>query len=296
MWRFGTLTLSAALAVLFGIQASTGWARTAQQTAAADPAAALAPARDPALEAAEALEGRAMFLRGCYAGGELSFDSLGHVLGTPKSVDWTLAGVNVEKVSRRGGGAGELELDGVRVAMRYNPDQHVFERHPLKDQKLKILLAVNADARGLQGALATMFAVGIDPALQRSMPPYWRHYFSSSLKWPDDDLTAQTVIAANPPPGSGVEMPVLEKKLEPEFTSEARQDRVKGLVQIKITVGTDGVPRRIAIKQPLGYGLDERAVETVARYRFRPGTKDGKPVAVEVIVNQTFDFYPPPPR
>jgi hypothetical protein len=37
-------------------------------------------------------------------------------------------------------------------------------------------------------------------------------------------------------------------------------------------------------------------VETAARYRFHPGMKDGKPVAVEMLLNQAFDYYPPPPK
>jgi hypothetical protein len=236
--------------------------------------------------------GRALFLRGCYGGGDLTFDATGHVKGEPKVVDWTLAGANIEKVTRRN--AGELELDGVRVAMRYNPDQHIFERHPQKDEKLKIVLAVNPDGHGLQGALAMMFAVGIDPALQRAMPAYWRHYFSPGMAWPNDDLTGQTIIPSNAPVGGGLEIPVPEKKPEPDFTSEARLDHVKGLVQVKMVVGTDGLVKRIAIRQPLGYGLDARVVENLAKYRFKPGTKDGKPVAVEMVVNQTFDVYAPP--
>jgi len=253
--------------------------------------------RDPALEGAEALVGRALFLRGFYGGNDLTYDVLGHVKGDPKLVDWTLAGVDVQKVTRRGAGvgAGELELDGLRVAMRYNPEQHIFERHPQKDEKLRIVLAVNAEARGLQGALATIFAVGIDPALQRSMPAYWRHYFSPQLKWPDDDLTGQTIIPSNAPAG-GLEFPVAEKRPEPDFTSQARLDKVKGLVQMRVTVGTDGQPRRIAIRQPLGYGLDAKTAENLAKYRFRPGMRDGKPVAVEVIVNQLYDVYPGPGR
>lgn len=232
--------------------------------------------------------GRALFLRGCYAGNDLVYDVTGHVKGEPKQVDWTLAGANIEKVTRKN--AGELELEGVRVAMRYNPEQHIFERHPQKDEKLKIVLTVNNEARGLQGALAMMFAVGIDPALQRGMPPYWRHYFSPGMAWPNDDLTGQTIVPANST--AGLEFPVAEKKPEPEFTGEARQDRVKGLVQLKMVVGTDGVARRIAIKQPLGYGLDARVAENLGRYRFKPGVKDGKPVAVEMVVNQVFDVYP----
>jgi TonB family protein len=291
-WRLGTVALTLALAL--GVPGAV--IRLNAVRAAAKTSPVQGP--DAALDAVSSLVGRAIFLRGCYAGGDLTFDALGQVKGEPKKLDWTLSGANIERISRRGGGtgAGELELDGVRVAMRYNPDQHIFERHPLKEEKLRILLAVNADARGLQGALATMFAVGIDPALQRAMPSYWRHYFSPGLAWPNDDLTGQSVIPANFRPGEGVEAPVLEKKLEPEFTNEAREDHVKGTVQLRMTVGTDGIPRRIAIRQPLGYGLDERAVETAARYRFHPGLKDGKPVAVEMIVNQGFDYYPTPGR
>ncbi len=261
----------------------------AAQTSAAAPGG-LSTLRDTALEGAEAMVGRALFLRGFYAGNDLTYDALGHVKGDPKQVDWTLAGANIEKVTRKN--AGELELDGVRVAMRYNAEQHVFERHPLKDEKLKILLAVNAEARGLQGALATMFAVGIDPALQRAMPPYWRHYFSQGLAWPQDDLTGQTIVPAYSAAAAGLEFPVAEKKPEPEFTGEARQDHIKGTVQVKMVVGTDGMAHRVAIRQPLGYGLDARVAENLGRYRFKPGIKDGKPVAVEMVLNQVFDVYP----
>lgn len=254
--------------------------------------AGVAATRDAGLEGAEAMVGRALFLRGCYAGGELTYDALGHVKGEPKQVDWTLAGANIEKVTRKN--AGVLELDGVRVAMRYNAEQHIFERHPQKDEKLKILLAVNAEGRGLQGALATMFAVGIDPALQRAMPPYWRHYFSPALPWPSDELTGQTIVPAYSAAAVGIEFPVAEKKPEPQFTDEARQDKVRGAVLVKMVVGTDGMVRHIAIKQPLGYGLDARVAENLGRYRFKPGVKDGKPVAVEMVLNQMFEGYPGP--
>jgi len=286
--RFGLLAL---MAVLGAMRGNGRWAQAAMaQVVPAKPApapnAATEAALDAALDATGALVGRAIFIRNGYAGGELSYDALGHVRGEPKELDWTLSGLNIDKVLRRG--AGEIELDGLRVAMRYNPEQHVFERHPQKDQKLKIVLAVNDGARGLQGALATVFAVGIDPGLQRAMPAYWRHYFSPGLAWPNDELTGKPIVALTAPV-TGLEMPAIEKKTEPEFTAEARQDRVKGVVGLKLTVGTDGMPHRIAIRQPLGYGLDERAVEAVAKYRFRPGMKDGQPVAVEMLVNQTFE-------
>jgi TonB family protein len=36
------------------------------------------------------------------------------------------------------------------------------------------------------------------------------------------------------------------------------------------------------------YGLDEQAVTARKKWRFQPGTKDGKPVAVEVTVEMSF--------
>ena len=284
-WRFGTLGLVVASSLVPWGSAGSIPARGQQP----EPIVRENVARDAALEGADAMVGRALFLRGGYSGGELIYDAMGHVNGQPRQLDWTLAGITIEKIVRKS--AGELQLEGVRVAMRYNPEQHIFERHPLKDQKIKIKLGVNPDGHGFPEALAILFAVGIDPALQRAMPPYWRHYFSAQLGWPTDDLTGQTIFSGNV---GGLQYPVAEKKPEPEFTTEARQDHVKGSVQVKMVVGVDGVPQRIAIRQPLGYGLDARVVENLARYRFKPGMKDGKPVAVEMVVNQTFDVYSGP--
>jgi len=61
-----------------------------------------------------------------------------------------------------------------------------------------------------------------------------------------------------------------------------------------LVVDPEGVPRRITIRQPLGYGLDARVAEMLARYRFHPGTIAGKTVAVEIIFNQVFDFVAAP--
>jgi protein TonB len=41
----------------------------------------------------------------------------------------------------------------------------------------------------------------------------------------------------------------------------------------------------------LGMGLDEKAIDAVERWRFAPGMKDGRPVAVQVNVEVTFRLY-----
>lgn len=247
---------------------------------------------DAGLVAAQAWVGRALILRGLYFAGVLDFDAEGHVRGTPKTTDWTLAGMELERVSRRP--TGEFVLEGTRVAISYNQGQHTFDRHSLKEEKLRVILPAAAGAPGMDAEMMAVFSQGIDPALQRSMPGYWSHYFIPSLEWPADGLQGQSILGLNGKVPLDLVMPVPEKKLEPEYSSEARQARIKGTVQATLVVDPQGVPRRITIRQPLGYGLDARVAEMLARYRFHPGTIAGKTVAVEIIFNQVFDFVAAP--
>jgi TonB family protein len=182
----------------------------------------------------------------------------------------------------------------MRVASRYNPDQHQFERHTLKGVSLKVILPAS-DATTLNGTMAAIFSTGIDPALERSMPSEWRHYFLPGSEWQGgDSLAGVAILPAGVKPPEGTVLPEAEKKPEPGYTDQARMDRVKGTVDLRLVVDADGVPRRITIRQPLGYGLDASTAEAVARWRFRPGSVNGKPAAIEVLINQGFDLVTPP--
>src|SRR5271168_655730 len=81
---------------------------------------------DPALDEAANLIGKALFLRCFCAENNLSFDEQGHAIGTVKTTDWTLAGINVLKVERKS--PTEIELQGVRVAIRFATDRREFDR------------------------------------------------------------------------------------------------------------------------------------------------------------------------
>ena len=89
-------------------------------------------------------------------------------------------------------------------------------------------------------------------------------------------------------PGNGVTSPVLIHCIEPEFTEEARKAKRSGVVKLLVVVDSEGRPRNIRVVQSLGMGLDERAVGALELWLFRPGTKDGKPVAVSALVEVAF--------
>ena len=77
-------------------------------------------------------------------------------------------------------------------------------------------------------------------------------------------------------------------KVEPEYSEEARKAKFQGTVVLQLVVDRHGLPGQIRILRPLGLGLDQKAMEAVAKWRFKPGMKDGKPVAVIAVIEVNF--------
>ncbi len=90
--------------------------------------------------------------------------------------------------------------------------------------------------------------------------------------------------------GRGVTPPQLLYKIEPEFSEEARKAKHQGVVVLAIVVDASGNVRNVRVRQSLGLGLDEKAIDAVSRWRFRPGILNGKPVITEAIVQVNFQL------
>jgi bla regulator protein BlaR1 len=90
--------------------------------------------------------------------------------------------------------------------------------------------------------------------------------------------------------GDGIQMPTLEYEVKPKYTPEAMQARIQGSIWLAVVVLETGNVGDVTITQSLDkeYGLDDEAVNTVKQWRFKPGTKDGKAVAVQVEIEMTF--------
>lgn len=88
--------------------------------------------------------------------------------------------------------------------------------------------------------------------------------------------------------GGGVSQPQLVHKEEPEYSEEARKAKWQGTVQLEIVVDEHGMPKDLRVKRALGLGLDQKAMEAVAKWRFTPGMKDGKPVPVIAVIDVSF--------
>lgn len=88
--------------------------------------------------------------------------------------------------------------------------------------------------------------------------------------------------------GGGVSAPAVLAKVEPEYSEEARKAKFQGTVMLYIEVDENGKPKNLRVVRPLGLGLDEKAIEAVSKWKFRPGFKDGKPVTVAATVEVNF--------
>src|SRR5690242_18370682 len=88
--------------------------------------------------------------------------------------------------------------------------------------------------------------------------------------------------------GGGVTAPTLLFKKEPEYSEEARKAKYQGTVLLYIEVDPSGRATNIKVQRSLGLGLDEKAMEAVRKWKFKPGYKDGKPVTVAATIEVNF--------
>ncbi len=88
--------------------------------------------------------------------------------------------------------------------------------------------------------------------------------------------------------GGGVSAPSVLFKVDPEYSEEARKAKYSGTVLISLIVDPQGRALNIKVVRSLGLGLDEKAMEAVAKWKFKPGMKDGRPVAVVATIEVNF--------
>jgi periplasmic protein TonB len=92
--------------------------------------------------------------------------------------------------------------------------------------------------------------------------------------------------------GGRVSAPVVIHSVEAEFSDEARRAKYQGVCLISLIVDTQGNPQNIRVARPLGMGLDEKAIEAIRQYKFKPAMQDGKtPVPVMITIEVDFRLY-----
>ena len=88
--------------------------------------------------------------------------------------------------------------------------------------------------------------------------------------------------------GGGVAAPRLEAKVEPQYTEAARAAKIQGTVALMVDIDPQGAATNFEVIRSLEPGLDQKAIEAVQQWRFKPGAKDGAPVTVRATIEVNF--------
>lgn len=139
----------------------------------------------------------------------------------------------------------------------------------------------------LSKAINVMFAPSLDDSVIATLPEYWQHYFATK----EGKVRAARVDASAMRPGGDVKPPQLLTVIDPPSNDYAQKNNIAGMIFLQTVVDAHGRPGEVTIVRPIGFGLDEKAVEAVEHAQFRAGTLNGKPVSELVNLQVTFRIY-----
>ena len=245
----------------------------------------------------QSLENQVFSLRIPTSSDKLHFDFNTQPLGTFLPAPWTTGGlIEVKEISLK---KDTLRIDGYRVlvALRStkNSSSPPVLATILTDRSIRITVDVDPsiDLKKLDATLGRIFE-HVD--LQRRIAAYWTPAPATNSGVQPSDV-AQVVGTLEGGRSVykvkvgvvGAPKPVYTP--DPDYTEEARQKRVQGTAKLMVVVNEAGLPEIIEVVEGLGHGLDERALDAIAEWRFKAATLKGEPVAVSLVVEMTFKLY-----
>jgi hypothetical protein len=161
------------------------------------------------------------------------------------------------------------------------------EERPADPSSVTTTISPAHATKVLRDALDTMFAQGLDDRMMAAMPDFWKLYYHAVAAKNDYRPADPNVLRQN----------VVDKKARlvtdfvPESNEWAQASGVAGMALYHTVIGTDGKPGEISVARPIGFGLDENAVDSIRKATFEPAIKDGKPVPVVLDLVVQFRIY-----
>jgi TonB family protein len=85
-------------------------------------------------------------------------------------------------------------------------------------------------------------------------------------------------------------------KVDPKYVATAAEDRIEGTVRLAFVISADGQVYGIETVKGIDGRLDRSAMEALQKWRFSPAIREGKPIAVDALVEIPFRLAPPPEK
>ena len=142
-------------------------------------------------------------------------------------------------------------------------------------------------AAQLREALDKVFASGLDEKLRAQMPEFWQLYYKAQAASTDYRPKDPSVLRS-----SAVDQQAkLTSSIAPGSNEFAQANGIAGRALYRAVIGSDGTVGEIAVLRPIGFGLDENAVEAIRKASFQPAMKAGQPVAESLDLAVVFRIY-----
>jgi hypothetical protein len=139
----------------------------------------------------------------------------------------------------------------------------------------------------LRDALDNVFAQPFDSRMMESMPGFWKLYYVAAATKTDYKPADPAVLRQ-----SEVDKKArLTSTFEPQSNEFAQDHGVAGICLYHVVIGADGKPGEIAVARPIGFGLDENAVDSIRKATFEPAIKNGNAVPVMLDLVVEFRIY-----
>jgi TonB family protein len=249
---------------------------------------------------------KVLTLRHFYSGEHLKFHSDGTLQGNAPLGSWTVDGqIEVEDIQVHGT---QLVIRGRRIHRIFDAQQKPLDQlaavrnasgKQQKDlekvlQHLKVGIQIelpsqHPDEKDVSAAIHSVFLTGSESMID-IVPAYWQAYFAKQEGKPQTALKTKNRRVPFRV-GGGISAPHVSYAPDPEYSEEARKAKYMGTIVLYLVVDSSGTPGDVQIMRPLGLGLDEKAVNAVSSWRFRPAEKDGEPVPVAINVEVNFHLY-----
>ena len=89
--------------------------------------------------------------------------------------------------------------------------------------------------------------------------------------------------------GAGMTAPTVQRRVEPQYTEEARLAGYNGTVVLQAVIKKDGTVDIIRVVGGLPLGLTDNAIQALKQWQFKPGMKDGQEVDIALTIEINFN-------
>jgi TonB family protein len=224
-------------------------------------------------------KGKVVIVRGFYSDKKLKYDADGNAADA-KPGWWSIHGsvqINRVAVDSR-----EIRFYGDRVM--YFPVDPKGPQFAKSGESVQLSIPFTTD----YAKTLTRVFVSRDEDIPSMVPDYEKPTVSQVYGLPVPKEETPSDIRKV---GGNVSAPKLIRQQDPAYSEVARLAKYQGIVVLYVVVNLSGEPEQIRVARALGAGLDDRAVEAIRTWRFKPCMENGTPVKCAVNIEMNFSLY-----